>query len=532
MPRILISDLIAQEGIDLLNQHAQVDIRPGLSKEDLKRILPEYDGLIVRTETIVSADVIEAGTKLQVVGRAGIGVDNIDLDAATQQGIAVVNAPTGNTIAAAEHAMAMMLALARHIPQANATLREGAWKRSSFMGVELCNKTLGIVGLGRVGSEVARRAASFNMRLLGYDPFVSQDYAWHLRVELTSLEELCQRSDFITIHAPLNDVTRGLISQRELGMMKPDVRLVNAARGDLIDEEALLQALNDGRVAGAALDVFAQEPLGKSALVQHPKIIATPHLGGSTAEAQQEVAREVVQEVLSILDGRPAKSTVNLPFLPPDVQAAVDPYLETTAILGQLAIQLVEGPLLSLDIWYPVFWRAGQPRRLHAQSIGAGGPLWPRIRGPISEERLNLVNTGVIAAQQDTHITEEKDATPGPYAFMVTVEARTEHDAVILGGRRSQNEVHVLRVNDYGLDVVPSSPYLLFIDHQDRPGMIGALGTLAGKRNINIAFMAVGRQAPGGKAMMVMGLDDPMPEEVLEKIRAIPHIYSAMVVAL
>ncbi|MFC1935440.1 phosphoglycerate dehydrogenase [Chloroflexota bacterium] len=527
IPRILVSDIIAQEGIDLLKQHAQVDVRPGITKDELKRILPEYDALIVRSEPQITADVIEAGTRLLVVGRAGIGVDNIDLDTATRLGIAVVNAPTSNTVAVAEHTMGLMLALARHIPQANATLGKGEWKRNSLLGVEMQNKTLGIIGLGHVGSEVARRVGALNMRLLAYDPFVSQDYAWNLRVELTSLGELCQHSDFITLHTPLNDSTRGLIGQGELRMMKPGVLVINAARGGIIDEAALLRGLEEGHVAGAALDVFVEEPPGDSPLVQHPKVIVTPHLGGSTAEAQQAVAREVAWEVLAILDGRHAKSTVNLPFLPSDVQAAVDPYLETTTILGKLAIQLVEGPLSSLDIWYPVYWRAGQSRRLHAQSSGAGGHPWPHIRGFVSKERPNLANTGVMAAQRDMHISETKDATPGPNAFMVTLEARGESGTITLGGMRIQNEVHILWVNEYRLDIVPSTPYLLFIDHQDRPGMIGALGKLTGNHNVNIAFMAVGRQAPLGKAMMVIGLDDPVPEAVMREIRAIPHITSA-----
>ena len=525
MPKVLISDRIAQEGIDLFNQHAQVDLRPGLSKEELKSILPEYDGLIVRSETKVTADVIEAGAKLQVIGRAGVGVDNIDLDAATRQGIAVVNAPTGNTIAAAEHTVALMLALARRIPQANATLRDGEWKRSSFVGVEVRNKTLGIVGLGRVGSEVARRAAGFDMQLLGNDPFVSPEYARHLRVELTPLEELLQRSDFITIHTPLTDATRSLIGQREMEMMKPGVRLINVGRGGLIDEEALLKALDEGRVAGAALDVFAKEPPGESPLIKHPEVVATPHLGASTEEAQLEVAREVVQEVMCILDGRPAKSTVNLPFLPPDVQEVVAPYLEIATTLGKLATQLADGQFMSLSIRY-----SGELANYHTSTLKAAALVG--LLGPVSEERLNLVNAGVIAAQRGIHIVEEKDTSPGDYPSMITLELRTQKGSVSLAGTRIQDETHIVRANDYGLDVVPSSQYLLFIDHRDQPGMIGALGTVTGNHDINIAFMAVGRQAPRGKAMMVVGLDDPVPEDVMGELRAIPHITSTKLAKL
>ena len=525
MPKVLISDPIAQEGIDLLSQHAEVDVRPGLSKDELKRILPEYDALIVRSETKVTADVIAADSRLQVIGRAGVGVDNIDLEAATQQGIAVVNAPTGNTIAAVEHTMALMLAMARHVPQANASLRGGEWKRSAFVGVEVRNKTLGIVGLGRVGAEVARRAASFNMQLLGYDPFVSPDHARNLGVELTSLDELFQRSDFITVHTPLTDSTRGLIGLREMEMMKPGVRLINVGRGGLIDEEALLKALEDGHVAGAALDVFAQEPPGESSLVQHPNVIATPHLGASTAEAQQEVAREVVQEVLSILEGRPAKSTVNMPFLPPDVHQVVAPYLETATILGKLATQLAEGQFLSLNIRY-----SGELANYDTAMLKSAALVG--LLSGVTEERLNLVNAGVIAAQRGLHILEEKDTTPGDYPSMIALEVRTQAGPVALAGTRIQDETHIVRANEYTMEVVPSSPYLLFIDHQDRPGMIGVLGTLTGQHDINIAFMAVGRQAPRGRAMMVVGLDDPVPEAVMQEIRAIPYIGSARLAKL
>ncbi|MFH1140370.1 MAG: phosphoglycerate dehydrogenase [Chloroflexota bacterium] len=520
MPRILVSDPIAREGMEVLSQRHQVDLRPGLSKDELKRILPDYDALVVRSETRVTADVIEAGTKLQVIGRAGVGVDNIDLEAATRRGIAVVNAPTGNTLAAAEHTMALLLALARHIPQANASLRLGEWKRSAFVGVELRGKVLGIVGLGRVGSEVARRAASFNMRLLGYDPYISPDYARNLGVELASLEDVFRRSDFITLHTPLSDNTRGLVGQRELQMMKPGVRLVNASRGGIIDEDALFKALEDGHVAGAALDVFVKEPPGDLPLVRHPKVIATPHLGASTAEAQQEVAREVAQEVLAILDGRPARSTVNLPFLPPDVHKVVAPYMETATTLGKLVAQLAEGQFLSLNLRY-----AGELANYDTSMLKAAA-LVGFLSG-VTEERVNLVNAGVIAAQRGLHIREEKDTAPASYPSLILLELRTQSGSAVLGGTRIQSETHIVRANDYTLDVVPSSPYLLFIDHQDRPGMIGALGTLTGRHDINIAFMAVGRQAPRGHAMMVVGLDDPISEAVMQEIRAIPHMSSA-----
>ncbi|MBI4338679.1 MAG: phosphoglycerate dehydrogenase [Chloroflexi bacterium] len=527
MPKVLIADRIAQEGVDALKGRAQVDVKLGLSKEELKAALRDYDALIVRSETQVTTDVIEAGEKLVVIGRAGVGVDNINLEAATRRGIAVVNAPTGNTLAAAEHSMALMLALARHIPQASASLRESKWNRSAFVGVELRGKTLGIVGLGRVGSEVARRAASFSMHLLGYDPFVSPDYARNLGVELVSLEDLYKRSDLITVHTPMTDATRGLIGPRELAMMKKGVRLINVARGGIIEEKALLDDLNsrDGKVAGAAVDVFSEEPPRDPMLwelVKHPKVIATPHLGASTAEAQVEVAREVVNEVLLVLDGKPARSTVNLPYMPPDVHKVVAPYLETTTLLGKLAKQLAEGQYLSISLKY-----AGELANYHTSALRSAALIG--VLSGVTDERLNLINAGVAADQRGLRITEEKETTPGDYPSLVTVEVHTQEGSVSLSGGRIQNETHILRVTDYWIDLVPSSPYLLFIDHQDRPGMIGALGSVTGANDINIAFMAVGRLSPRGKAMMVVGLDDPVPPDVLQKIRAIPYIGNARV---
>ena len=523
--RIIVSDPIAREGIELLSRQAEVDVRTGLDKEELKRILPEYDGLIVRSETKVTEDIVDAGAKLQVIGRAGVGVDNIDLEAATHRGVAVVNAPTGNTIAAAEHTIALMLALARHVPQANASMRHGEWKRSFFIGTEVRGKTLGIIGLGKVGSEVARRAASFDMHLLGYDPYVSPEYAKRLGLNLTSLEELYQRSDFITVHVPMTDVTKSLIGEAEIAVMKPSVRLINVARGGIIDEEALLKALDKDSIAGVALDVFVKEPPGESPLVGHPRVITTPHLGGSTTEAQAEVAREVAEEVLAVLNGRPAKSTVNMPFLSPEVQKVVAPYLETSTVLGTLVSQLAKGQFSSLTIKY-----AGELASYSTPTLRSAALVG--FLGRVSEERVNLVNASVLAAQRGLRIMEEADTEAGAYHATITVEVSTDQGSVSLMGTRIQNETHIVQVNDYVLDVVPSSTYLLFIEHQDKPGMIGALGTLTGNHDINIAFMAVGRKAPRGKAMMVLGLDDPIPEEVLRQIRDIPNIDRVEVIVL
>ena len=525
MARILISDPIAPEGVELLKSQAEVDVRKGLETQELVGILPDYEALIVRSETKVTADVIKAGERLQVIGRAGVGVDNIDLDAATGRGIAVVNAPMGNTVAAAEHTLAMMFALARNIPQAHQSLKQGKWERSSFMGVQLRNRTLGIIGLGRVGSEVARRVQSFAMRVIVHDPFVSPDYARILGVELAPLERLLAESDFITLHAPLTDGTYRLIGERELGMMKRGARLINVARGELIDEDALLKALETGRLAGAALDVFTEEPPGETPLLKHPKVVITPHLGASTEEAQREVAVEVAEQVMAVLRGEPARNTVNAPFLPSEVHAVVAPYVPVAMLLGSLLTHLAEGQFVGIDIGYQ-----GEIAQ-HDSAILKSAVLVGALR-PVSSERVNLINAPLLAQQRGLTVTERKSVEAQEYGNLISVTLSTTKGGVTLAGTSMRNEVHVVRVNDHWLDVVPSVPYLLFVEQQDKPGSIGAVGTIAGQNDINISFMVVGRESPRGKAMMVLGLDDPVPSPVLEEIRALDQIDKARLVKL
>lgn len=525
MPRILIADPIAAEGVELLRSQADVEVKRGLKPQELIEVLAGYDALIVRSETKVTAEVIQAGKRLQVIARAGIGVDNIDLEAATNAGIAVVNAPTGNTVAAAEHTLALMLALARNIPQAHQSLKEGRWTRSAFMGIEVRNKALGIVGLGRVGSEVARRAQSFGMRLLAYDPFVAPDYARLLAVELLPLETLLGESDFLTLHTPLTENTRHLIGARELALMKPSARVINVARGELIDEAALLEALDTGKLAGAALDVFAQEPPGDTPLLKQPRVVLTPHLGASTEEAQREVAVETAEQVLAVLRGQPARSTVNAPFLPPEVHAVLAPYIPVAFLVGQLLTSLAEGQFLGINISYDGEIAQHDPAILKAATLAG-------LLASVSREPVNLINAPSQAHKRGLKITEQKSAAAQEYASLVTATLNTANGGITLAGTAMRNEAHIVKINDYWLDIAPSVPYLLFIDNQDRPGSIGAVGTVAGHHNINISFMEVGRLSPRGRAMMVLGLDDPVPTQVLEEIRSMPNINSVRLVKL
>ena len=517
MPKILVADPIGAEGVDLLKTHAEVDVKTGMKPPELLAIIADYEGLVVRSETKVTKEVIEAAKKLQVVGRAGIGVDNIDLEAATAAGIAVVNAPTGNTVAAAEHTMALMLALSRNVPAAHQSLKAGEWKRSAFMGVEVRAKTLGVCGLGRVGSEVARRAQSFDMKLIGYDPFVAPDYAKRMGIELVSLEELLAQSDFITLHTPLTDGTRHMISDDQVKLLKPGARLINVARGELVDEQAILNGLESGQLGGVALDVFAQEPPQNTELVGHPKVVVTPHLGASTEEAQREVAIEASEQVLTVLRGEPARNTVNAPFVAPEVHAVLAPYIPVATVVGKLLTHLADGQFIGITISYQGEIAEHDTRSLQA-AVLAG------LMEPITTGQVNLINAPVLARERGLNITEQHNTTSPEYSSIVSATIETSEGKVTLAGTSLRNEPHIVKIDDYWLDIIPTTPYMLFVDNQDQPGSIGSVGMIAGRHNINISFMEVGRLALRGRAMMVIGLDDPVPSAVIEEIQGLGHI--------
>ena len=525
MSKVLVTDAIAPEGLDLLRTGAEVDVKRGLNETELIDIIKEYEALVVRSETKVTPAVIRAGGQLKVIARAGIGVDNIDLEAATVAGIPVVNAPIGNTVAAAEHTMALMLSLARNVPQAYASMKNGEWKRSAYMGVEVRGKVLGVVGLGRVGTEVAIRAKAFGMKLVAYDPFVSPDYASRLGAQVVSLDELLVSSDFITLHTPLTPNTNKLIGSRELSLMKPDARLINVARGELVDESALLEALQADKLGGAALDVFIEEPPDDMTLAQHSKVISTPHLGASTEEAQREVAIEAAGQVLAILDGQSASNMVNAPVVRPEVQAILSPYLPVASLLGKLLTHLSDEQFVGVTIRYQ-----GEIAD-HDTSILKAAVL-EGVLTPVISEHVNLINAPFLAQRRGLSITEEKSSEAAEYASLITVTLNTTEEGVSLAGTALRDGPRIVKVNDYWMDVEPSTPYLLFVDNRDQPGSVGAVGTVAGQHNINISFMKVGRLSPRGRAMMVLGLDDVVPPKAMEEIQALSHVYSARLVEL
>ena len=525
MPRVLVSDPIGPEGVSLLETGAQVDVKTGMKPAELLDTVGTYEALVVRSETKVNRDVIEAGRRLQVIARAGIGVDNIDLDAATGAGIAVVNAPTGNTVAAAEHTVALMLSLARNVPGAHSSLKSGEWRRSAFMGVEVRDKTLGICGLGRVGTEVARRAQAFGMRLVGYDPFVAPEYARRIGVELLTLDQLLAEADFVTLHTPLTEGTRGMLGMRQIEDIKPGARIINVARGELVDEAALLAGLESGKLSGVALDVFSKEPPDPSPLLDHPKTIITPHLGASTREAQREVAIEAAEQVLAVLNGEPARNTVNAPFVAPEVHEVLAPFVPAASMVGKLLGFLSEGQISGITVSYEGEIAHHDCRMLQA-AVLAG------LLGPVSTVNVNLINAPVLARERGWSVTEQSNRTSREYASLISATLETANGSLSLSATSMRNETHIVKFNDYWMDIVPNTPYLLFVDNRDQPGSIGAVGTIAGRHNINISFMGVGRIRLRGQAMMVIGLDDPVPAHVMEEIRALSHISSARLAML
>ncbi|MFC2051397.1 phosphoglycerate dehydrogenase [Chloroflexota bacterium] len=523
--KVLVADSIGEEGVNILSSYAEVDVKTGLKPEELVSIIGDYEALVVRSQTQVTAKVIEAGKKLQVIGRAGVGIDNIDVEEATQRGIVVVNAPTGNTISATEHTIALMLALARHIPQATASLKSGAWRRNDFVGTELKDKTLGIIGLGNVGSEVARRALGLEMKVISYDPFISVDHASNLQIELVPLKQLLKESDFITLHIPLTKSTKELIGVKELALAKPTVRIINTARGGLINEEALINAIKDKKVAGAAFDVFTTEPITESALFEENNIIVTPHLGASTTEAQVLVAKDVAEQIITVFKGQPARYAVNAPFISAETLSTLSPFIEAASTTGKLVRQLIEGQMNSIRIKYDGEISNYDTNALKATILGG-------LLEDISEERINLVNANLVAARRGLTVVEEKEATCENYANLITVEVTTSTSATTVATTVMRGEVHIVRVNDYWIDIVPHGGYFLFSDHQDRPGLIGAVGKITGDANINISFMHLGRLKLRGQALMILVLDEPLPEEQQQQILSIPNVYSVKLVKL
>jgi D-3-phosphoglycerate dehydrogenase len=527
MPKVLVSDSIDQVGIDILSQVAQVDVKTNLSPEELTQIIPEYDALMIRSGTRVTTEVIEAGTQLKIIGRAGVGVDNVDVPAATRRGILVVNSPEGNTVAAAEHAVAMMLSLSRYVPDANQSVKAGKWDRKSFTGVEVYKKTLGIVGLGKIGSHVASIARAMGMRLLAFDPYLSMERAEQLGCQLVEMDFLLQESDYITLHMPKTSETYHLINAAAFDKMKPTARIVNCARGGIIDEEALVEALKQGKIAGAALDVYEQEPLQTDSGLRSlgKEIILTPHLGASTEEAQVNVAIDVAEQIRDVLLGLPARSAVNIPGLRPEVMEKLRPYLQLAETLGNLVSQLAGGRIEDLNIRLQ-----GDLATNESQPI-----VTAALKGLLShalQERVNYVNANIEAKERGIHVVETRDASVRDYTGSLLLTATGPLGThSVTGALLGDNEIRITSIDDFPINVPPNR-YMLFTLHRDMPGIIGKIGSLLGSFNVNIASMQVGRKIIRGDAVMVLSLDDPIPEGILNEIIKEPGIRDAYTVTL
>lgn len=517
--RVLVSDPISEQGLGALltSPDVDVDIQTDLAPDELKEIIGDYDALLVRSQTKVTAEIIAAGKKLRAIGRAGVGVDNIDTAAATRYGVVVINAPDGNTISTCEHTFAMLMAMARKIPQAHGKLKAGTWDRKSFVGVELNGKTLGILGFGRIGAEVAKRALAFNMRVLAFDPFLTRERAEALGVKMSTVDEIVEQADFITVHTPLTKETKHLLSRDQFARMKDGVRLLNCARGGIIDEKALAEALESGKVAAAALDVFEEEPPLGNPLLDYDQVVTTPHLGASTEEAQINVAIDVAAELLNILQDKPFKNAVNLPSLPGDVRQALEPYLTLAEKLGTLVSSLTDDSVRRIEVTYAGKLADGQTEPMTRYLLKG---LLSYHQG----ETVNYVNAPFLAEQHRIAVEETKTTRHHVYNNLLHVRLVTEGEAVTVAGTFIDSlGPRIVQIGDFTVDLAPQG-VLLMTEHRDKPGMIGQVGTMLGMAEINIASMQVGRREEGGRALMVLQVDKTPEEETLRAIEKIADI--------
>jgi len=524
--KVLITDSLSEAGVEILKAagHEVLD-RKGLAGPELLETIADCQALIVRSGTKVTADVLEAAAKLMVVGRAGVGVDNVDVEAASRRGVIVMNTPEGNTISTAELTMAMVLALSRNIPQAQASLVAGEWNRKAFRGTELNGKTLGIIGLGRIGRAVARRAAAFGMKLVGYDPFVVDGPGGPLDIEMASLDDVIERADYITVHTPLNDETRGMLGAAEFERMKDGVRVINCARGGIIDEAALRDALQSGKVAGCALDVYSSEPPKDCALIGMGPVVSTPHLGALTAEAQQNVAEQVARQVCEVLDGRPARNAVNMPMIEPDALAAVLPYAELAEKLGKAVVQLWDKPIREVRVSYRGEFTEN-PLDLVTASL-LKGMLSMLMDGPI-----NYVNAPIIARERGVRVSEVTSAQSQDFANIITAEVIDAEDSFLISGAFfGKKDPRIVRINAYHVDVVPQG-HILVCENKDAPGVISYVSTILSEHQTNIANMTVGRDEPGGRAVTVINIDGAVSADVMTAIKVSPIIFDVKLIQL
>ena len=497
----------------------KVDVKTGMKPDELKAVIKDYDALIVRSSTKVTAEIIEAAAKLSAIGRAGAGVDNIDIPAASKRGIVVMNTPGGNTVTTAEHAIAMMLALARRIPQATASMKAGRWEKSRFMGNEYCNKTLGVIGLGRVGAVVADRAIGLKMNVIAHDPFISPEVAQQMGVNMENLDELFTNPDFISVHCPLSKETRNLINESALAKMKKGVFLIHCARGGIVNEKALCRALKAGQVAGAAIDVFEEEPTKNMELVGLDNVICTPHLGASTDEAQTNVAIAIAHQIAAYFTTGEIKGAVNFPSVSADVMAGIRPYLDLAEKLGTFQAQLLAGAIQEVTLEY-----SGEILNHNVAPITVS--LIKGLLDPILTETVNYINAPVLAKERGIRIIEVKSSETKDYTNLIALTVRTSKETSRTSGAVfGQNDPRIVRINEFSVEIAPEG-YLLAVSNKDVPGVIGNLGTTLGSHNVNIARLHLSRDAQSKKALVVLNTDSPVGPDILDKLRKLPHVVS------
>ena len=528
--KVLVADPLGKNGMAILRKEKmlQVEERTGLKPEELRKIIPDYEAVIIRSGTRLTRDILEAATKLRVIGRAGVGVDNVDLETATKRGIIVMNTPEGNTISTAEHTFSMLLALARNIPQAAGSVKAGEWKRHDFLGAELNQKVLGVVGFGRIGREVARRAAVFGMRVVVFDPFISQESVKEHPVEFMDLKSLLKIADFITVHTPLTPETQHLLNQETLNLCKKGVKIINCARGGIVEEKALLEAIRSGKVSGAALDVFEKEPPGDNPLLKLPQVISTPHLGAATHEAQENVAEEVARQVVDALNDRAIKNAVNLPNLDPETFKILRPWLTLAEKIGMLHTQLFGGSLKTVTIRY-----GGEVTRYTLTPLT--NAVMKGLLTPICGETVNFVNAPAMARERGIAVNESRSTQTEDFTNYIEVEASHNHEANRIMGTLFGNKLpRIVNINDFwGLDIDPKG-YVLVVKNQDQPGVVGTLGTILGENKINIAEMSLARVKKGNTvlALTTINTDNEIPSKVLAAIKKFKFILEAKVVKL
>jgi len=525
--KVLISDPLSNKGLEILGKAKglKYDIKSGLPPEELKKIIPEYDAIVVRSETKLKAEIIEAADRLKVIGRAGIGLDNVDLAAATKKGIVVMNTPQENAIAAAEHTIALMLSISRKIPQATSSMKGGKWEKKKYMGVELYNKTLGIIGIGIIGTIVADRARGLKMKVIAYDPYLSKEAAEKKGVDLVSFDEVLGRSDFISVHTPLTDETRNLVDKNAFKKMKDGVILINCARGGIINEKDLYDAIKEGKVAGAALDVFEKEPAIGNPLLELEEVICTPHLGASTAEAQENVAIAIAHQIVDYLLLGEARNAVNMPMVSPDILPFLRPYLRLGEKLGSCLGQISNYAIEEVVIEY------------HGEVVEYGTKpitisVLKGLLTPFVGETVNFVNAQVMAKERGIRITESTRAEAEDFASLIAITARSRMEQNYIAGTLfGRKELRIVKLNDFFIEAIPEG-YILLVNNYDRPGVIGNIGAALGSRNINIATMQFGRDRMGGNAISLLHLDTPLPPGMLGDILRLPNIISVRQIQL